>query len=255
VQGIVPLWKGANVLTDYVTHVTDSDNVSNGPFAYARVRSGVRTAVVSQAFWVTDRILNVFTVGKYQYDYTGFQNEATLFVPGRNDQVSFQYSRLQYSDQFSRDTRVSAGAFYRWNYQPLDLTIEAGYHQFVANDRGLTVRASRWFGDMEAQAYIRRSSEQITFAGVQLVFPLTARQGMRPGLTHFQGPGQFAYGVETKLASRGGDNRITRGVAEEIPLVYGSRNFLLNRGRMGEDYLASQLPRMREAALLFSTLD
>jgi hypothetical protein len=44
------------------------------------------------------------------------------------------------------------------------------------------------------------------------------------------------------------------GIAEGIPLAYSSQNMLLNRGRVGEDYLASQLPRMREAALLFAPL-
>lgn len=253
---IVPLWKGAEGSLSYVRHVADSSAVENGPFSYAHQRTGLKSAMLSQSFWLSDRLLNVTSVGKLEYDYTGFQNEAIMFLPWRGDQVRAQYSRMRYSDAFLQSTQVNIGAFYRWNYQPLDAWIELGYNKYVENDRGPSVRLSRWFGDIEAQAYIRRSN-QGTFAGFQLVFPITPRQGMRPGLTHIEGPGQFAYGLETKLANVGDCNCIStaRGIAEEIPIVYSARNIFLNRGRIGKDYLATQLPRMREAALLFAPLE
>jgi hypothetical protein len=254
IQGIVPLWKGAELSASYVRNVSDSENVRNGPFFYASQRSGLKSATLNQSFWLIDNVLNITSGGKFLYDYAGIQNETIFFVPGRDDQMRFQYTRLKYSDAFLQSTIVNMGGFYRWNYQPLNLWVELGYSKYVENDRGPSVRVSRWFGDIQAQAYIRRS-DQATFAGFQLAFPLTPRRGMRPGYTHIEGPGQFAYGLETKLATQGNCNCITRGVAEEIPIAYSARSVLLNQGRVGRDYLATQLPRMREAALLFGPLE
>ncbi len=251
--GIVPLWKGAEGSVTYVRHLRDSDDVENGPFSYAHQRTGLRSAVLNQSFWLTDRLLNITSLGKLQYDYTGLQNETTLFVPGREDQARLLYSQMRYSDAFLKSTLVNIGAFYRWTHQALDTWVELGYSKYVENDRGPSIRVSRWFGDVQAQAYIRRS-DRGTFAGFQLAFPLTPRQGMRPGYTHIEGPGQYGYGLETKLASQGDCNCIAtaRGIAEELPMAYSARK-LFNEGRVGRDYLASQLSRMREAALLFTS--
>jgi hypothetical protein len=254
----VPLWKGAEVSVDYLSHLSDSDTVRNGPYGSSRLRSGVRSALLSQALWLGPAILNVTSVGKLQYDYTGVQNETTLFVPGRDDQVRVEYSRLRLSEPFFKESRVAAGAFYQLRYQPLDLWVEAGYNRYVANDHGPSLRVSRWFGDLEAQAYARRS-DLGTFVGFQLAFPLTPRQGMRPGITQLEGTNRFGYALESRLVRRasgpGNANYVNNaGIAEGIPLAYSSQNMLLNRGRVGEDYLASELPRMREAALLFAPL-
>ncbi|WP_194723878.1 YjbH domain-containing protein [Noviherbaspirillum malthae] len=254
-QAIVPLWRGAEISTEYVRNVADSENVETGPFGFGRQRNGVKSALLTQSLWLNDHVLNVFSVGKLQYDYTGFQNEAILFVPGRDDQIRLEASRLKRSTAFLDETRASYSAFYRWTLSPLQTWVEFGYSRYAGNDRGPSVSVSRWFGDIEAQAYLRRSSAGITFAGLQLAFPLTPRQGMRPGLSHLEGTNAFAYGIETKLAQRGSDNRITQGVAENLQITYSARNFLLNRGRVGEDYLMSQLPRMREAALLYAPVN
>ena len=254
VQATVPLWSGAELNTSSIENLKDSPNVRDGVFSYARLNSGLRSASVNQALWITDRLLNVISAGKYQYDYTGIQNDATFFVPGREDQVKFKYTRISHSDRYSSSTLVNMSGSYRWSYQPLDLWVEAGYSQYSGNDRGPTLRLSRWFGDVQAQVYMRRS-ELATIAGFQLAFPLTPRQGMKSGYIHIEGPAQYAYGLETKLAGQGGTNNITRGVAEEIPIVYAADKFLLNQGRVGKDYLITQLPRMREAFLLYVALD
>jgi len=256
VNGIAPLWKGAEAYVSYLQNLSDSDDVRNGPFHYARQRSGVRSALLNQSLWLTDRVLNLTSVGRFQYDYTGFQNETTYFVHGRDDMARLQYTRLRYADRFFRSTEVSIAASYRWVYHPLGLWIEAGYNQYVENDRGPSLRISRWFGDIEAQGYMRRSRDA-TFVGFRLAFPLTPRQGMKPGYTHVEGPGRYRYGLETKLASVGDCNCIadSRNIAVEIPIVYSADGFLLNQGRIGKGYIATQLPRMREAGLLYATFD
>lgn len=254
IQAIVPLWKGAEAKASYIKNISNTENVQDGVFSYARQESGLKSVTLNQSLWITDRLLNVVSVGKYQYNFSGVQNETTLFVPGRDDQARFQYTRIRHVAQLGITNLVNMAAFYRWNYQPLDLRVEAGYSQYTGNDRGPSLSIGRWFGDIQAQAYVRRS-DQATFAGVQLMFPLTPRQGMRPGFTHVEGPGKYGLGLETRLARAGDCNCIIPGVGEEIAITYNADKFLFNQGRVGKDYLISQLARMREAFLLFGSIE
>lgn len=251
-QGLAPLWKGAELSANYVANVADSDDVRNGGvFSYAHQRSGLASAALNQSFWLNENLLNVVSGGKFLYDYWGVQNEAIWFVPGRDDQVRLRYTQVKTSDPLLASKLVYNNASYRWSYQPMNLWVELGYSKYVENDKGPSLRFSRWFGDVQAQAYMQRS-ERASFVGFQLAFPLTPRKGMQTGFTHIEGPGQFTYGLKTKLAKQGDCNCITRGIAEEIPIAYSADTFLLNQGRVGKNYLLAQLPRMREAALLFA---
>jgi hypothetical protein len=113
------------------------------------------------------------------------------------------------------------------------------------------VQLGRWFGDVQALAYFR-SSELDRKVGFSLAFPLTPRQGMQPGWTHLEGSGSFPLKLETRLARNGECNCITNNVVEELTMIYSARNNLLNQSRVGTEYFAGQLYRMREAALIYA---
>jgi hypothetical protein len=126
--------------------------------------------------------------------------------------------------------------------------VEVGYQRYRELDRGPTLQMSRWFGDVEAQIFLRKG-EQETRIGFGLVLPLTPRVGMKPGLAQLEGSNAYGFRLETKYARPGECNCITPGVLEEVPMVYSARQHLFNRGRFSQAYFVSQLPRMRLAYL------
>ncbi|QNB00560.1 YjbH domain-containing protein [Massilia sp. Se16.2.3] len=253
VQTIVPAWTGAEVYTNYVQTVAESDDVAHGFLGWAQQRNGLRTAVLSQAIWLTDSIVNVTSAGKYMYDLDGVQNESTWFVPGTGDQVRVQYSHLR--EQFRyRSDHIEAGLVsYMWNYAPLNASVEAGYQRYRGEDKGPFLQVSRWFGDVQAQAYLKKSDVEMRI-GFGLAMPLTPRKGMKPGWTHVEGTGSYMARVETKYARRGECNCINMGVVEELPMVYGTRANYFNQGRIGREYIVRQMPRMRNAFLEYTDL-
>jgi hypothetical protein len=254
IQAYVPLWKGAEAGISYVRTLAESDDVKHGFLGYAQQPNKLKAAILSQAFWVTDRVLNVTTGGKFNYEATGFQNETTWFVPYRDDQVRLQASRMHRIDFYGlRQDIRAASASYLWTYQPLGFTAELAYNRYQSKDKGPSLQLSRWYGDVQAQAYIR-TSEADKKVGFSLAFPLTPRQGMRPGWTHIEGSSSFPFKLETRLASKGECNCITNSVVEELPMVYSARGNLLNHARTGKDYFVSQLQRMREAALVYASV-
>ncbi|BDT60625.1 hypothetical protein MasN3_41190 [Massilia varians] len=253
VQALVPVWKGAEVYTSYLRTVAESDDVAHGFLGWAQQRDGLRTAVLSQAFWLTDDILNVTSAGKYQYDLKGVQNETTWFVPGTDDQVRLQYTRMREEFRYRTDTIETGAVSYMWNYAPLNATIEGGYQRYRGEDQGPFLQVSRWFGDVQAQAYVKRSEAE-TRIGFGIALPLTPRKGMRPGWTHLEGSGSYMARVETKHARPGQCNCINMGVLEEVPMAYSARVNLLNQGRIGREYIVRQMPRMRNAFRQYTTL-
>ncbi|MFD2366426.1 YjbH domain-containing protein [Pseudoduganella sp. GCM10020061] len=246
IQAYVPVWKGAELSTSYLETVHESDDVAHGFLGWAQQRNGLRTAILSQAVWLTDNIVNVTSAGKYLYDLKGVQNETTWFVPGTDDQVRVQYTHLREEFRYRTDHIETGAVSYMWNYAPLNATVEAGYQRYRGEDQGPFLQVSRWFGDVQAQAYVKKSEIE-TRVGFGLAIPLTPRKGMKPGWTHIEGSGSYMARVETKLASSGECNCINMGVVEEFPMAYSARAMFFNQGRIGREYIVRQMPRMRNA--------
>jgi hypothetical protein len=251
IQAFVPLWKGAELSTSYIRTLAESDDVAHGFLGYAQQPDKLKAAMVSQTWWLGDRVLNVTSAGKLLYNARGVQHETTWFAPYNEDQVRLQGSYVRQDDFFGRRLPSNSGsASYLWNYRPLGITAELAYNRYRTQDKGPSVQLGRWFGDVQALAYFR-SSELDRKVGFSLAFPLTPRQGMQPGWTHLEGSGSFPLKLETRLARNGECNCITNNVVEELTMIYSARNNLLNQSRVGTEYFAGQLYRMREAALIY----
>jgi len=253
VQALVPVWKGAEVYTSYLRTVVESDDVAHGFLGWAQQRDGLRTAVLSQAFWLSDSVINITSAGKYLYDLDGVQNETTWFVPGTDDQVRVQYTHLREKFRYRTDHIETGAVSYMWNYAPLNASIEAGYQRYRGEDRGPFLQLSRWFGDVQAQAYLKKSEVE-TRIGFGIAVPLTPRKGMKPGWTHLEGASSYMARVETKHARPGDCNCINMGVVEELPMAYGARANFFNQGRIGREYIVRQMPRMRNAFLQYTSI-
>lgn len=247
-QAFVPLWRGAEFYASYITPLHDTDNFrENGVFYPSRQKPGTRAAHVSQAIWLHPRLLNVLSVGQFNYNYFGAQNQTLFFVPGRDDTVNLRLSRFRHYETQERDRypdQENYSLSYTWRLNRWNTWVEAGVSRFVDGSTGPTVQLTRWFGDFNVQVHARRV-DGATTAGIRVAFPLTPRRGMQPYPFTFAGTSQFAYGIETRVASAGA-NVVSRG-GNSIALDYDADTQLLNRGRIGQTYFGSQLPRMREA--------
>lgn len=253
VQAYVPVWKGAEIYTSYLRTVAESGDVAHGFLGWAQQRDGLRTAVLSQAFWLSDSVINITSAGKYLYDLDGIQNETTWFVPGTDDQVRLQYTHLREKFRYRTDHIETGAVSYMWNYAPLNASIEAGYQRYRGEDRGPFLQLSRWFGDVQAQAYLKKSEVE-TRIGFGIAVPLTPRKGMKPGWTHLEGASSYMARVETKHARPGDCNCINMGVVEELPMAYSARANFFNQGRIGREYIVRQMPRMRNAFLQYTSI-
>ena len=245
IQGFVPLWRGAELYASYIAPLYNTKNMDEGRvFSQYRLRGGLSTAALTQSFWVMPQVLNVAAVGKFDYDYLGVENETTAFVPGRPDIVRLRLAYLHHEPgQDTLPHETNAVLTYRWAQPSWKLWIEAGVARYVGGDKGPLITFTRWFDDVSVSVFGEHSGRG-SFAGAAISFPLTPRQGMKPGITQVDGSGAFALDFRTRVGST---NYLTPGAAENLGFAHGTDQNLLNQGRFSAGYFATQLYRMRDA--------
>jgi hypothetical protein len=245
IQGYVPLWHGAELYTSYIAPVYNTKNMDDGRvFSQYRLRGGLSSAALAQSFWVMPEVLNVASVGKFDYQYLGIENETTAFVPGRPDLVRLRLAWLQHEpDHDDSGHEANAVLTYRWVEPSWNMWIEAGAARYVGGDKGPLITLTRWFDDVAVSIHAEHSGRG-TFAGATISFPLTPRQGMQPGITQLYGSEQFAMDFRTRVGST---NYLDDYAAQNLDYAYGTQKNLLNQGRFSAGYFATQLYRMRDA--------
>lgn len=250
-QGIVPLWRGAEIYTSVISPSTTSQNYENGfAFASLRQRDGLKVAALQQSFWLGKHVLANVGVGRFNFDEVGVQAQASFFVPGRADVVRLRGASYQSQSGPNAGANHQMSGSYRWVASPTTW-IEAGLQQYSDGSRGPSLVFTRWFGDVGVHVFYRRGGD-VQFAGLEFSLPLTPRRGMVPGAVQVTGTSQFRSGLRTRITdSNQAANLVQPGAVRDLALDYNAEVQQLNAGRTGQAYFESQLGRMREAFYLY----
>jgi hypothetical protein len=245
VQGFVPLWRGAELYSSVIIPLANSKNMDNGNiYSQYRLRGGLSSVALTQSFWIAPRVFNVTALGKFDLQYLGIENETTAFVPGRPDQVRLQLAYLHREPgKPALPNETTAVLTYRWVQPAWKMWVEAGAARYVGGDRGPLVTLTKWFNDVAFSVQAEHSGRG-SFVGATISFPLTPRQGMKPGIVQVSGAEQFGLNFRTRVGS---SNYIAGNAAETLNSAYDSDRFLLNQGRFSAEYFETQLYRMRDA--------
>jgi hypothetical protein len=249
IEGFVPLWRGAELYASYIAPLYNTKNMDDGRvFSDYRLRGGLNAVALAQSFWVVPQVFNVLAVGKFDYSYVGAENETTVFVPGRPDLIRLRLAYLhQEPGKDALPSEKNAELTYRWVKPSWKLWIEAGVARFVGGDKGPEATITRWFDDVSVSVHGEHSG-QGTFVGAAISFPLTLRQGMKPGVTQVDGTGGFGLDFRTRVGST---NYLSSNATENISFPYSTQQYLLNQGRFSGEYFSTQLYRMRDAYLRY----
>ncbi|WP_244306071.1 YjbH domain-containing protein [Paraburkholderia lacunae] len=253
IEGFVPLWRGAELYASYIAPLYNTKNMDDGRvFSNDRLRGGLNAVALTQSFWIMPRVFNVASVGKFNYSYLGVQNETTVFVPGRPDLIRLRLAYLHHEPGHDAlPSEKNAMLTYRWVQPSWKLWIEAGVARFVGGDKGPVATLTRWFDDVSVSVHGEHSG-QGTFVGAAISFPLTLRQGMKPGISQVYGSEQFALDFRTRVGST---NYLSANGAQNMGFPYSTQQYLLNQGRFSGEYFATQLYRMRDAYLRYGRPD
>jgi hypothetical protein len=246
-----PLWSGAQLFSNYIVPISNSNNMSDGAvFGIYRQRSGSRALGLQQSFWVGSHVLNQVSLGRFHYDVVGVQAESTIFVPSTDDVIRLQGSGYERAPGGLAGQDRAFSASYRHAFSPLT-SIELGAQRYSDGSQGPSIDLTRWFGDMSVQVFYRKGGNN-QFAGLQLSLPLTPRQGMTPKSVFFGGAGQYSQGFRTRLTTAASPaNNVIPGAVTSLKFESSLDQELLNSGRISRAYIRSQLGRMRNAFYVF----
>lgn len=249
----VPLWTGAEAYADLVQRIDNSSLMEpNAAFANLRHRNGLQTLALQQSFWLGQHALASVGAGLYQYNTVGLEAEATVLVPGRNqDSVHLRTRAVRVTDSTEvPGTQNASSASYRWRASP-STWLEGGANSYTDGSKGPSLALTRWFGDASLQMFLRKGGGN-SFVGLELSLPLTPRQGMGANTIRLSGNPRFALPVRSLLTSDTDQANSQRpNAVRPVDLSYKSEVELLNSGRMTPDYLGTQLPRLRESFYLY----
>ncbi|MGH8480890.1 MAG: hypothetical protein ACRES8_00335, partial [Nevskiaceae bacterium] len=123
--------------------------------------------------------------------------------------------------------------------------------QFYAGDSGVRLDISRYFDDTIAGIFLKVESEDNMAGGFQLSLPLTPRRDAAPRGVQVKGARRWNHSLQTTLNLADGTNALRPLLLYEPVTDFDLRRDFLDSNRLGPAWLQDQLPRLREAWLLW----
>jgi hypothetical protein len=111
----------------------------------------------------------------------------------------------------------------------------------------------RYFDDTIAGLFLKVEADDSMAGGFQLSLPLTPRRDAMPRGVQVKGARRWAHSKQTTLNLADGTNALRPFMLYEPLMDLDLRRDFLDSGRLGPAWLREQLPRMREAWLLWGS--
>jgi hypothetical protein len=125
--------------------------------------------------------------------------------------------------------------------------------QFYNEDNGVRLDLMRYFDDTIAGLFLKVEADDSMAGGFQLSLPLTPRRDAMPRGVQVKGARRWAHSKQTTLNLADGTNALRPFMLYEPLMDLDLRRDFLDSGRLGPAWLREQLPRMREAWLLWGS--
>ena len=273
---IVPwlhLWPGAILEGTRVAHAHSSKDYEGGIFSFWRVRSGNGRIMLHQALhapWqppsvVGGQISGRIDLGQPLPDWLGGGGEIRWDSASGRHAVTLSRHRYLYQGAFRGfDPGEPRFAAYRYLVPDTGWQLEATYGRWWNRDRSLSLASRHWFGDMNLGFILHAFEDarplwfggtQVSFAGIELSFPLTARREVHTGSwpIDVRGLPRYAVGLATTVGRT--DNAFVGsggfplyahlGIGPGVP--YSTGAILRDFDRLNMAYVPFQLARVRYA--------
>lgn len=138
-------------------------------------------------------------------------------------------------------------AGYGWFAPEREYSVALTGGRFYAGDAGVRLELNRHFGDTILGVFFKAASRDDQAGGIQVSLPLTPRQDAQPRGLQVKGSRRWAHSLTSRLNASDQRNALTPLLLYEPVLDLDLQRDFLDAGRLGQDYLRDELPRMREA--------
>ncbi len=249
----VDLWKGALVNATADIPFSWSSSFDTGePFRGFRNDPQLQSLMLTQALRPRSDLLISLSGGMISNQIYGMVNEAYWYSKEGDHRLGFQQGFGAYRDSnYNHATYLGS---YRYNYTPLDTSLMITGGSFWNYDTGLRADLTRFWGDTSLSLYYKLSrtsrDENYQVGGIQIAFPLTPRQGMKPYPVQVKGTDEWKYHIQTVTKSPSGANSVFVSIGDAPP-VDSSTTSYYDRDRLTPEYVKSHLLRLRDAYIRY----
>ncbi len=247
----VDLWKGAIVNATADIPVAWSQGYDDGG-SFKRNDPQLASLMLTQALRPRSDFMVSLSGGMVSNDVYGTMNEAYWYSKDGSHRLGFQQG-FGKDNNYSFNRTAYLGS-YRYFYTPLDTSLTLTGGSFWDNDRGVRADLTRFWGDTSFSVFYKSSrtanNDNYQIGGIQLAFPLTPRQGMKPYPVQVKGTDEWNYRLQTVTHSPTGANSVFIPIGETPPVKTVPQSYY-DRDRLTPEYVKAHLLRVRDAAIRY----
>ena len=141
---------------------------------------------------------------------------------------------------------------YRYYSPALEASAEIKVGQYWNQDKGITFKLERMFGDVTINLNYKNTKyedeEANQFVGVGFSIPLTPRKDHKNKYVQFRGLPKWNYTINTLVGTN--LNVLTPGTGDSARMFYNLDNFYSNFDRLSKTYIYNNTSRLKDAFAL-----
>jgi len=183
----------------------------------------------------------------YQVDLRTLGVEQVWTSPRGRHRLNAKLMALSTSEV---DHRVALGG-YTWFDAARRYSVGVTGGRFYLDDKGARLDVNRHFGDTIAGLFLKVEAEDNMAGGFQLSIPLTPRRDAMPRGVQVKGARRWGHSLQSTLNQPDGRNPLRPLLLFEPVTDLDLRRDFLDSNRLSPDWLQAELPRLREAYLLW----
>ncbi|MDP2561107.1 YjbH domain-containing protein [Psychrobium sp. 1_MG-2023] len=266
----VPLWSGAALTAQHITHISETEDFKDGRyFENSRHQTGMQGYSLNQTFTLPYNLKNMTTVGRDRYDHDFVSNEirwqssngahrANVITSKYENQVvppreHYQGCNILFAACWKPaedPNRTVIVGEYRYYASKLNTSFEVQAGQFWQQDKGYILSLKRMFGDVIINMSYRDTKkddiERNQFVGIGFSIPFTPRKDFNSKYFQVRGLPNWNYGISTLVGKS--HNRLTPGSGDTGARFYNLDNAYFNYDRLNAAYIKNNAYRLQEAA-------
>jgi len=265
----LPVWPGGTLSATHLTQFAETEDFKDGRyFGDWKQKTGLSDYSLHQTLVLPLNIKNMTFGGRYRNSYNFLANEVRWQSHTGSHRVNLLTAKYENQDIAERapyqgcnilfpscwppdeptEREVLLG-MYRYYSTALNASAEIKVGQYWDQDKGVTFKLERMFGDVTINLNYKNTKydneEANQFVGLGFSIPLSPRKDHRNKYVQFRGLPKWNYTVNTLVGTN--LNVLTPGTGDSARMFYNLDNFYNNFDRLSKAYIYNNASRLRRA--------
>jgi len=268
----LPLWPGGALSATHITQLAETEDFKDGRyFGDWKQETGLKDYSLHQTFALPFNVKNMTFAGRFRDSYNFIANE--IRWQSGNGSHRFNILTAKYENQEVAERTPYQGCnilfpscwppaepterkvmlgMYRYYSSALNASAEIQVGQYWQQDKGITFKVERMFGDLTINLNYKNTKVEDKvanqFVGLGFSIPLTPRKDHSNKYFQVRGTPKWNYTINTLVGLEEQElNDLTPGTGDTARMFYNLNNAYYNYDRLGKTYIYNNASRLKQA--------